>query len=147
MHLDSTYQFELKNDLSELKALHRHLNKWGKENGLSDECISEINICLDELFTNIVSYGFKDELVHKVEFTLNVDRNLLIISIQDDGLAFNPLGKKPEIPVDVDSAKIGGLGIQITRELMDHIRYERGPGTNRLTLIKSFSEAMKTRSQ
>ena len=76
------YTFELKNDLSELKALHQHLKNWGEATGLSDDCISQINICLDELLTNIVSYGFKDDLAHIIKFTFNVDSNLLIISIE-----------------------------------------------------------------
>ncbi len=139
------YTFELKNDLSELKALHQHLNNWGGCPRLSDDCISQINICVDELFTNIVSYGFKDDLKHMIKFTINVDNNLLIISIEDDGIPFNPLEKKdPEIPVDVDSAKIGGLGIHIIRKLMDDVCYERKQGKNKLTM-KKFSQEKRER--
>ena len=139
------YTFELKNDLSELKALHQHLKNWGEATGLSDDCISQINICLDELLTNIVSYGFKDDLEHRIKFTFNVDSNLLIISIEDDGIPFNPLEKDPEIPVDVDNAKIGGLGIHIIKKLMDDICYERKQGKNKLTIIKLIQEKLERR--
>ncbi len=54
--------FELKSDLSELETLCQHLNKFGHVTGLSEACITDINICLDELFTNIVSYGITDDL-------------------------------------------------------------------------------------
>ena len=56
------YSFELKNDLSELEALYQLLNKFGQAAGLTEACITDVNICLDELFTNIVSYGFEDDL-------------------------------------------------------------------------------------
>ena len=131
------YSFELNSKLSELKALNQHLIAFGGNIGLSETIIPEINICLDELFTNIVLYGFKDDLEHKIKFTMGVDDNILTVSIEDDGMPFNPLEKKAvELPANVTSAKIGGLGIHITRELMDNICYERKRGKNKLTINK-----------
>jgi anti-sigma regulatory factor (Ser/Thr protein kinase) len=129
--------FELKNDLSELETLCQHLNKFGHVSGLSEACITDINICLDELFTNIVSYGFTDDLEHMIRFTINVDNNVLTLTIEDEGIAFNPLEKKdPEIPADLIDVRIGGLGIHIVRKLMDDIRYKRERGKNKLTMKK-----------
>ena len=63
--------------------------------------------------------------------------NILIVNIEDDGEPFNQLEKKAvELPADVMSAEIGGLGIHITRELMDNICYERKRGKNKLTITK-----------
>ncbi len=131
------YSFELKSDLSELKALCQHLNKLGQVTGLSEACITDINICLDELFTNIVSYGFEDDLEHIIRFTINLDNNVLTLNIEDDGIPFNPLEKKdPEIPDDLIDVRIGGLGIHIVRKLMDDISYKRKRGKNKLTMKK-----------
>lgn len=88
------YSFELNSQLSELKALNQHLIAFGRHNGLPDLSISEINICLDELFTNIVSYGFNDDLDHKIKFTMMVDDKILTAIIEDDGEPFNPLKKR-----------------------------------------------------
>ena len=60
------YSFKLKSELSELKTLFQHINSFGQFIGLSETLISEINICLDELFTNIVLYGFEDNLEHLI---------------------------------------------------------------------------------
>lgn len=140
------YKFELKNDLSELKALHRHLNNWGGDIRLPADSISRINICIDELFTNIVSYGFKDDLEHIIKFTLNADYNLMIINIEDDGIPFNPLEKiDPDFPANIESAKIGGLGIRIIRKLMDNVCYERKQGNNKLTMKKFIQEKREGR--
>lgn len=131
------YSFELKSDLSELKTLYQHLNQFGHVTGLSEACITDVNICLDELFTNIASYGFKDDLEHIIRFTLHLDDKVLTLNIEDEGIAFNPLEKEnPEIPADLIDVKIGGLGIQIVRKLMDDMRYERKQGRNKLTLKK-----------
>ena len=135
------YKFELKNYLSELKALHQHLNNWGGDIGLPANSILRINICLDELFTNIVSYGFDDDLEHKIVFTLSGDNNSVVINIEDNGIPFNPLEKiDPDFPDNVESANIGGLGIHIIRKLMDNVSYERKQGKNKLTMRKNIQE-------
>ena len=131
------YSFELKNDLSELEALCQHVNKFGQDAGLSEACITDVNICLDELFTNIVCYGFKDSLEHITRFLMQLNKEDLTIIIEDEGVAFNPLAKKdPEIPEDLKDVRIGGLGIHIVRKLMDELHYERKDGKNKLTLKK-----------
>jgi anti-sigma regulatory factor (Ser/Thr protein kinase) len=135
------YKFELKNYLSELKTLHQHLNNWGGDIGLSANSILRINICLDELFTNIVSYGFDEDLEHKIKFTLSGDNNFVVINIEDNGIPFNPLEKiDPDFPDNVESANIGGLGIHIIRKLMDNVSYERKQGKNMLTMRKNIQE-------
>lgn len=135
------YKFELKNSTSELKALHQHLDNWGGDIGLSANSILRINICLDELFTNIVSYGFDDDLEHIIIFTLSGDNNLVVINIEDNGIPFNPLEKiDPDFPDNVESADIGGLGIHIIKKLMDNVSYERKQGQNKLSMRKNIQE-------
>jgi len=133
----SKYSFKLKSEISELNALFQNINSFGQVVGLSETSISEINICLDELFTNIVLYGFEDDLEHIIMFNISFHGNALIVNITDDGIPFNPLEKKDsELAPDISKAKIGGLGIHIVKKLMDDIFYERKQGKNRLTLKK-----------
>lgn len=55
----------------------------------------------------------------------------------DNGIEFNPLLKKdPTFPNDVDEAKIGGLGIFLTRKIADEVTYAHVNGENRLKIIK-----------
>jgi anti-sigma regulatory factor (Ser/Thr protein kinase) len=59
--------------------------------------------------------------------------------MEDDGVPFNPLKKKAvKLPENVDDAEIVGLGIHITKELVDNISYERKGDLNRLTIKKSL---------
>lgn len=125
--------------MSELEPLCQHLHKFGHATGLSEDCITDINICADELFTNIVSYGFADDLEHLIRFSLNLDNHVLTLKIEDEGIPFNPLEKKdPEIPADLIDVRIGGLGIHIVKKLMDDISYQRKRGKNKLTMKKNI---------
>ena len=131
------HSFELQSDLSELKSLSHHLNNFSQATGLSEEFVSRINICLDELFTNVVLYGFSDDLEQVVKFEMKIEGNVLKMTIEDKGIPFNPLEKEcSELHKDLGKVKVGGLGIQIVKKLMDDISYERKLGKNKLTLKK-----------
>ncbi len=134
-----SYSFGLKNDLAELDVLRQHVKNFGKIAGLAENCLFEINLCLDELFTNIVSYGFDDDRHHLIQFTLQMDEEVLTLDVEDGGIPFNPLTKKESrIPIDPKDIKIGGLGIHIVKKLTNDICYQRNRGKNHLTLRKSL---------
>ena len=136
------YCFELKSKLSELKTLCRHLEDCGNVLELPQKCLFEINLGLDELFTNIISYGFEDELEHQIKFTLAKDRETLVVQVEDDGRPFNPLDVAgPEVSQDLDSINIGGLGIHLVKKMMDNIDYQRVEGKNKLILKKCVAAA------
>jgi len=132
------YCFELKSKLSELNRLCRYLEDCGDVLNLPQKCIFEINVGLDELFTNIVSYGFDDDLEHQIKFSLAKDDDKLIVHVEDDGVPFNPLDVRTgSVSTDLDSTDIGGLGIHLVKNMMDDIDYKRSEGKNKVILQKS----------
>ena len=131
------YCFELKSKLSELNALCRHLEDCGDVMELPQKCLFEINLGLDELFTNIISYGFDDGIEHQIKFSLAKEKETLVVQVEDDGKPFNPLeAADPEVSQDLDSINIGGLGIHLVKKMMDDIDYQRVKGKNKLILKK-----------
>jgi anti-sigma regulatory factor (Ser/Thr protein kinase) len=137
--LPLTYSFGLKNDLSELTVLRQQVENFGQLAELSQNCLFEVILCLDELFTNIVSYGFDDDRHHLIQFTLQLDNDVLILDVEDGGIPFNPLSKQESgIPIDPKNIKIGGLGIYIVKKLTNDICYQRDRGKNHLTLRKTI---------
>jgi serine/threonine-protein kinase RsbW len=131
------YCFELKSKLSELNALCRHLEDCGDVMELPQKCLFEINLGLDELFTNIISYGFDDGIEHQIKFSLAKEKETLVVQVEDDGKPFNPLeAADPEVSQDLDTINIGGLGIHLVKKMMDDIDYQRVKGKNKLILKK-----------
>jgi anti-sigma regulatory factor (Ser/Thr protein kinase) len=135
------YSFKLKSDLAELDKLSRHVQQFGNAIGLSKKFLFEINLALDELFTNIISYGFKDDRDHLIEITMIPRNNSLELCIEDDGIPFNLIEvEDPDLPCDIETCKIGGLGIHLIKNLMDEVCYTRLKDKNRLTLRKDLTE-------
>ena len=53
----------------------------------------------------------------------------------DRGKPFDPLKKTdPDVTLSADERNIGGLGIFLTKKIMDDVRYEYKDGQNILTL-------------
>jgi serine/threonine-protein kinase RsbW len=109
---------------------------------LPQKCLFEINLGLDELFTNIISYGFDDESEHQIKFSLAKEKETLVVQVEDDGKPFNPLDvASPEISLDLDEVSIGGMGIHLIKKMMDDIVYQRVEGKNKLVLKKCVATA------
>jgi len=135
------YSFKLKSSLSELDKLCRHLETFGQKVGLSKKFIFEINLVLDELFTNIISYGFDDAGKHVIKVTITPGNEELCLCIEDDGIPFNPIEfETPDVTCSVEECKIGGLGIHIIKKLIDDICYQRCGPKNVLTLKKKLGK-------
>ena len=136
------YCFELRSNPSELRSLCNYLEDFGNKAELPQKCLFELNLGLDELFTNIISYGFKDESEHQIKFTLAKHRETVVVQVEDDGIPFNPLkAGGPDLAQDLDSIKIGGLGIHLIKKMMDDIEYQRAGSKNKLTLKKGIDVA------
>ena len=136
------YSFELKNDLSELEQLCQNCEDIGRSINVSDKSIFEMNLALDELFTNIISYGFNDHREHIIKISITVEGDQLEMRIEDDGIPFNPLeSKTPDFQCGIEECKIGGLGIHLIKKLMDDLQYQRVADKNVLVLKRKLRNA------
>jgi len=140
--------FKLKSNLSELDALCQNLEKFGQSMGLSKKCIFEANLALDELFTNIISYGFDDKNEHTISITIALQNDDLVVHIEDDGIPFNPTNAEtPNLECSIEECRIGGLGIHLAKNLMDEVCYQRCKDKNILTLKKNVKETEAQKKQ
>ena len=97
-----------------------------------------LNLSLDELITNTVSYGYRDADEHDIRVTLTERDGALVTVLEDDGIAFDPFtsAPAPDLEADVEERRIGGLGVYFVKTLMDDVAYERIDNCNRITLIQ-----------
>lgn len=131
--------FRLRNDLSELETLRARVDQFKTEAGIPEKAIFEINLILDELFTNIVSCGYRDLGEHWVTFTLSREGALVTLCVTDDGVPFNPTEAAsfdPKCPVE--ERRIGGVGIHLVRSLTDGMTYRRTGDGNTVILRKKL---------
>lgn len=136
-----TMSFRLSNDMSELDTLRRKVEKFGTIHSISQKTIFEINLIIDELFSNIVSCGFRDEGIHWIAITIDCMDGAVAIRVEDDGVPFNPKAtQKPDLECPMEERRIGGLGIHLVTRLSDKISYFREGDKNILILEKKITE-------
>ncbi|MEM1483449.1 SpoIIE family protein phosphatase [Oscillospiraceae bacterium PP1C4] len=97
--------------------------------------IAQINIAVDEIFSNIVRYsGANDATVG-----VTVEDERVTLRFADNGRPYNPTEKPdPDINLSAEERDIGGLGIFMVKKSMDTMEYEYHDGLNILTLKKQI---------
>ena len=90
-----------------------------------------------ELLTNTISYGYEDAGEHSIDIMIRLEGDVLAIEISDDGIEFAPdSAADPDTNAAIEDRPIGGLGIFLTRKMMDSFDYRRDEGRNIVTLTK-----------
>lgn len=136
-------QYRLKNKIEEISTLAENIEKFAADNNLPGEMAFQVNLSLDELLTNTISYGFPAGGEHEITVEIVLAGDMLVITTQDDGLAFNPLEQsEPDLSQDIEERPIGGLGIHLVRNMMDNIEYRREANKNILIMKKQIKRLM-----
>lgn len=98
---------------------------------------SDLKVVLDEQLANIFNYGVIDGQPVKVRLELDIQQDLLVLRMIDNGLAFDPLEDDIDTDFgDIEDRPIGGLGLLLLRELTDVQHYQRQDDLNILELTR-----------
>lgn len=137
--MDTLLELVLKNELEELKRLDLSVTEYCTSHGFSSEIHFALKLSLEEVVANVISYGYMDDLEHSIIVKLDQSDGSIVIHVEDDGTAFNPLEQTPpDIDAPVEERPIGGLGIHLVRHYMDSLEYERRDGRNILLMKKNI---------
>lgn len=126
-----------KENLSEVQAfVEEHLEKVD----CPLKTIMQIGVAVEEIFVNIASYAYapkKGNAIVRVEVC--EEPVSVSITFVDHGVPYDPLKKDdPDVTLSAEERGIGGLGIFMTKKIMDNITYEYKDGKNILTLEKNL---------
>ena len=99
---------------------------------------TQIDVAIDELFSNIARYSYNPEVGQATVRVEVVDEPLaVIITFIDNGVPYDPLAEAdPDVTLSAEERQFGGLGIYIVKKSMDEISYEYKDGQNILTIKK-----------
>ncbi len=126
------------NAIGELTRVVAFVEQFGHDQGLPARAVNDLNLCLDEMLTNTISYGYESSAPRVISVSLSADGGYLQAEIEDDAKPFDPRrSTPPELPRDLASRKPGGLGLHFVNSLMDVVDYRWSDGYNRTTLKKS----------
>ena len=130
----------LPNNNAELTELKDRIEDFCQSHDFSMKDTFQITMFIEEIFVNIISYGFRDDKVHNIAIDLTYENDAITIEIEDDGVPFNPLtAEEPDLTSPVEESKVGGLGLHLIRCMCNDIQYKRTGNKNRLTIVKDLA--------
>jgi sigma-B regulation protein RsbU (phosphoserine phosphatase) len=131
----------IKNELNEIDRINEIFTALCEQYQIPGIICRKFHIAFDELINNIVSYGYNDKNEHEIKIRINITEKQLQVSIEVDGIAFNPLKSgDPDLNAGIEDREIGGLGIHLIKNLMDDVSYKRYPKKNLTTLFKKIKQ-------
>jgi anti-sigma regulatory factor (Ser/Thr protein kinase) len=131
--------FQMTNKMNCFKRFQPEVERFGQAHGLPPKAVFHLTLCLDELVTNIIDYGYADFDEHPIDVTITLEGETVIIRLEDDAAPFNILeAPDPELhlPLEERTKPIGGMGIHLVKNMVDTIQYVRKGGRNILLLHK-----------
>lgn len=98
----------------------------------------QIDVALDEIFSNVCHYAYGDDIGHVTLYVEELpDDKSVRITMEDEGIPFNPLSHEdPDVTVGLAERSIGGLGIFMVKRTMNDVLYEYRDDKNMLTVVK-----------
>ena len=111
-----------------------------EESGCPMKAQMQINIAIDEIFSNISYYAYQPNTGDvTVQLEISEEPAEVTITFIDQGIPYDPLSQEePDTTLSADERKIGGLGIFMVKKSMDDLSYEYKDGKNILKMKKAF---------
>ncbi len=125
--------------LSEVDRARKFITNELDQRNCPEDVAGRIELALEEMLVNVVCYAYPEG---EGEVTVTVffpKSDVIRIEITDKGIPYDPTKRSdPDVAKPLNQRKKGGLGIFMTKQIMDEMTYDHKDGLNRTILIKQF---------
>ena len=130
----AVWQFRVERERAAVGQLNDTLEKTLQAQ-IPESALRALQVALDELLTNVIMHASHASGAIDVQVARGPDT--LEVSISYTADRFDPTTRRALAPItSVSNARIGGLGIELVRLLMDDFRHDYADGRNVLSLRK-----------
>jgi len=121
----------VRNRIEELNTLYALLEAMTREAGLSETLGRTLLLVSEELFCNIVRYGYPPEAEDMIEFSAEYGPDTIILTLVDHAVPFD-VTKGPNEPEELplDEMEPGGLGLFLVHHFAQALRNRREGDAN-----------------
>ena len=138
---EDALEISLVNDLREIAGVAARIDDFCSAHDLSPQVGYGVNLAIDEILTNTISYGYDDDEPHRIELIVRLDGETLTVVIVDDSNAFDlSQAPQPDLEGSLEDRPLGGLGLFLVHQVMDSVNYQRIRECNVVTLTKNMTE-------
>ena len=69
--MESSRTLIVSNRIEEIRTIERFLTEFSEQHDFPPDAVFQIQLSLEEIFTNVVSYGYDDDTEHDIEIVLS----------------------------------------------------------------------------
>ncbi len=124
-------------EVHNLAAIRRFIQETGAALDASASAIDDLVLAVDESATNIIKHGYGGQ-PGDIEIEVWREAEAVVVRLRDQAPPFDPTRvPDPDVTLPLDRRPVGGLGVFLTRCLVDAITHRlTSQGGNELTLTK-----------
>ncbi len=118
-----------------LAGISAQVEAMGEEDDWSPKLLYLVQLCLEELALNAMTYGRQGGL-SELQVSISPGVEEIVVELHDNGAAFDPTrdAPVPDLDAAMNDRPVGGLGLFLIREMVDDLAYRREEGWNHLTI-------------
>jgi anti-sigma regulatory factor (Ser/Thr protein kinase) len=135
--MSNVFSVRVAADLEQLTTIRAFVEQQAQTLGVDTSAIYDLVLATNEMATNIVVHGYRGQ-PGTIAIDLWQTNDAIEIRLCDQAPPFDPTrAPDPDMTLPLHRRPLGGMGIHVTRQMMDEIRYRAMPsGGNELTLVK-----------
>lgn len=131
---DVRRRLQLTSSLAELTRVTPWVGELAAEYAISTDTRFAIELCLEEVLSNIVRHGYRGEAGQALSVEFWCTEQSLIFVVEDSAPTFEPIRPGDAAVEDLDTMTPGGQGIRLLYRFATAVLYERLVRGNRLTM-------------
>src|ERR1700757_798156 len=137
MSLPQTTHIVIRNDIADLAVVTSAMERVGAEYGMPKTLLFQLQVALDEMVSNVIKYAWPEGGAPDIEIRITARDEGVEVEIIDGGRMFDPRdAPKRDKALPGERPQPGGVGVQMTKQLVDRIDYARIGSRNHTTLTK-----------
>jgi serine/threonine-protein kinase RsbW len=124
-------------ELENLSQIRRFVQEAAAAWDADPATLRHVLLAVDEASTNIIVHGYRGR-DGTIEVEAAREEESLVIRLRDTAAPFDPTAAlPPDMTAPLEERPVGGLGIQLIRQVMDRVSHRIMPeGGNELTLVR-----------
>ncbi len=103
---------------------------WARDTGLPEAQILRLVLVIEELFTNTIKHGYREESNRPVHIALGHCDGLAELDYRDQAPPFDPIHTVETLPEDIPPTQVGGMGLRLIQTLGCNASYTNEGGWN-----------------
>ena len=131
-----TFDRSVNYDEKEVGLVLNEIDKFLKESGVDKQSLFEVNLCCEELMTNIARHSVGSILKHTFDVHIYINDEGIFVTLKDAGKPFDPIKAGKMADKNIGSKEHPYLGLRLVTNIIPDISYKYMYGENTVLICR-----------